>query len=112
MEQQLKLALSQAIDEFNNNRASILKLAFDSGGQNAVTKAEQEYDKLRDTYFEILRKQLDKNNHLYEELIAAANSKTEKLIASVNQLNNINEIINLITAVTKLVGRIIINLAI
>lgn len=112
MEEQLKMALSQAIGEFNNNRTSILRLAFESGDHNAVTKVEQEYDALRSAYFEILRRQLDKNNHLYEKLIAAANSETERLRASVNQLNNINDIINLTTAVINLVGRIIIMLAV
>lgn len=112
MEEQLKKALSQAIGEFNNNRVSILQLAFDSGDLKAVTKIEQEYDALRSAYFEILRRQLDKNNYMYEELITAANSETENLRASVNQLNNINEIINLTTTVVNLVGRILIMLAI
>ena len=112
MEEQLKTALSQAIGDFNNNRTLILRLAFDSGDPNAVDKIEQEYDALRSAYFEILRRQLDNNNHLYEELITAANSETERLRTSVNQLNNINDIINLTTAVINLVGRIIIMLAI
>jgi len=105
MEEQLKLTLSQAIGEFNSNRAAILLLAHKAGGQAAVIKVEQEYDALRDAYFEILRRQLDKNNHLYERLITAANSETEKLKASINQLNNINDITNLATAVINLVGR-------
>lgn len=112
MEEQLKLALSQAIGEFNNNRAAILQLANTSGGQAAIIKVEQEYDALRDAYFEILRRQLDKNNHLYEQLINVANSETERLRASVNQLNNINDIINLATAVVSLVGRILIVLGV
>jgi hypothetical protein len=112
MEEQLKLALSQAIDEFNNNRDAILQLANTSGGQAAIIKVEQEYDALRDAYFEILRRQLDKNNHLYDQLINVANSETERLRASVNQLNNINDIINLATAVVSLVGQILIVLGV
>jgi DNA gyrase inhibitor GyrI len=112
MEEQLKLALSQAIGEFNINRAAILQLANTSGGQAAIIKVEQEYDALRDAYFEILRRQLDKNNYLYEQLIDVANSETERLRASVNQLNNINDIINLSTAVVNLVGRILIVLGV
>jgi len=112
MEEQLKLTLSQAIGEFNSNRAAILLLAHTTGGQAAVIKVEQEYDALRDAYFEILRRQLDKNNHLYEQLITAANSETEKLKASINQLNNINDITNLATAVINLVGRSLIVLGI
>ncbi|MDR0801392.1 hypothetical protein [Fluviicola sp.] len=107
MEGQLKTVLSETIRDFNSNRTSILKLAFDSGGQAAVTKVEQGYDALRNAYSEILRRQLDKNNHRYEELVTAANSETEKLKASINQLNNINDITNLMTAVVKFIGRII-----
>lgn len=108
MEEQLKITISQAIGEFNNKRAAILQLAFNNGGQDAVKKVEQEYDALRDAYFEILRRQLDKNNHLYEQLISAANKETENLRASVAQLNNINSIIDLATSVINLVGRVIL----
>lgn len=112
MEEQLKLTLSQAIGEFNSNRSAILQLAYTNGGQSAVNKLEQEYDALRDSYFEILRHQLDKNNHQYEQLINAANSETDKLRASINQLNNINDIISSATAVINLVGRILIVLGV
>jgi DNA repair exonuclease SbcCD ATPase subunit len=112
MEEQLKLTLSQAIREFNNHRSAILQLAFTGGGQTAVDKVEQEYDALRDSYFEILRRQLDKNNHLYEQLISAANTETEKLLTSVNQLDNINDIINLATSVINFIGRIVIVLGV
>lgn len=112
MEEQLKLTLSQAIGAFNSNRAAILQLAHTNGGQAAVIKVEQEYDALRDAYFEILRRQLDKNNHLYEQLLIAVNSETEKLKVSVNQLNNINSITTLATTVINLVGRILIVLGV
>lgn len=112
MEEQLKFTLSQAIGEFNNNRAAILQLANTNGGQVAVHKVEQEYDALRDAYFEILKRQLDKNNYLYDQLTTSANNETEKLRASLNQLNNINDIINLSTTVINLVGRILIVLGV
>jgi methionine synthase II (cobalamin-independent) len=112
MEEQFKIALSHAIGEFNNNRTSILKLAFESGDLNDVEMIEQEYDALRSAYFEILRRQLDKNNHLYVGLISAANTETERLRESIYQLNNINDIINLTTAVVNLVGRLLIMVAI
>jgi len=112
MEEELKARLSKAISEFNNNRYKILKLAYDSGGNSAVQKAEEEYDALRDAYFEILRRQLDKNNHLYEQLIKNANTETNKLTESIQQLENINKIIELTAAVVNLIGRIIITLGI
>ena len=112
MEEQLKSALSQAISEFNNNRASILQLAFNTGGQKAVNVLETEYDALRDAYFEILKSQLDKNNHLYNKLITDANVETENLKNSINQLNNINAIIDSATAIINLIGRILIVLGV
>ncbi|MEW5677179.1 hypothetical protein ABGT15_12770 [Flavobacterium enshiense] len=108
MEVQLKLALSQAIGEFNNHRSEIIDLAYQNGGQTAVKKIENEYDALRDAYFEILKRELDKNNHLYEELVNVANSETERLKASLKQLNNINDIIKLTTSVINMVGRVLI----
>lgn len=112
MQEQLKITLSQAIGSFNNQRAEILERAFNEGGRPAVTKLVQEYDALRDAYFEILRRELDDNNHLYERLITAAKDETENLKESVRQLDNINDIINLTTSVINLVGRVLIVLGI
>ena len=112
MQEQLKTALSQAIGEFNNRRAEILEQAFNEGGRPAVTRLVEEYDALRDAYFEILRRELDANNHLYEKVLTAANNEVEKLEESISQLNNINEIINLITSVINLVGRALIVLGV
>ncbi|QQT56170.1 hypothetical protein I6I98_13265 [Sphingobacterium multivorum] len=112
MEEQLKITLSQTIASFNNNRAAILRLALNNGGDEAIEKVENEYDTLRSAYFEILRNELDANHHLYEQLITATNSETERLKKSVLSLNNINEIIKLTTEVINLIGRILIVLAI
>ncbi len=110
--QQLTANIAQAITDFNNNRFQILQLAFQNGGQNEVTRLEQEYDALRDAYFEIIQAQLDKNNHLYDQLTTATNTETDKLKTSIAQLNNINNIINLLTSVVNLIGRSIITLGI
>jgi hypothetical protein len=106
MEEQLKQALSEAINGFNNKRAAILQLANTNGGQDAITNAEEQFDALRNAYFQILQKQLDNNNADYQQLITAANTETDKLNNSITQLNNINDIIELTTAVASLVGRI------
>jgi len=108
MEEELKAALAQTIADFNNNRAQILQAAFSTGGQETVTKIEQEYDALRDAYFELLKRQLDKNNHLYEQLMLAAGTETGRLNTSIGQVSNINSIIDLTTSVVNLLGRIII----
>jgi len=108
MEQQLKTSLSNAISEFNKVRFQILQKAFQNGGQDVVLKLEEEYDALRDAYFEILKRELNENNHLYATLIKAANDETQKLTQSIKELNNVNDIIRLTTAVINLIGRIVI----
>lgn len=106
------MLLSQTIGEFNNKRSEILQLAFKEGGHDAVNRVVNEYDVLRDAYFEIVRRQLDRNNHQYEQLINAANYETEKLRRSVSQLRSAIEIINLSGVVISLIGRILIILGI
>ncbi len=112
MEEQFKMALSQAITDFNTSRLKILQLVFEAGGQEAVTKIEQQYDALRNTYFEILKKQLDKNNDQYGKLIKAAQEESEKLKASIQDLNQINDIIKLVGSVFDLAETILKVLAI
>lgn len=106
------MLLSQTIGEFNNKRSEILQLAYKEGGREAVDKVINEHNVLRDAYFEIVRRQLDRNNHQYEQLINAANYETEKLRRSVSQLRSAIEIINLSGVVISLIGRILIILGI
>lgn len=106
------MLLSQTIGEFNSKRSEILQLAYKEGGHEAVNRVVNEYDVLRDAYFEIVRRQLDRNNHQYEQLINIANSETEKLRRSVSQLRSAIEIINLSGVVISLIGRILIVLGI
>jgi len=112
MEEKLKSALSNAIEEFNNKSASILQLAYTSGGQTAVSNVEQGFDALRELYFEILKHQLDENNTLYEQLISAANTEAESLRTSINLLNNIDDILNLVAAVTSSIAQILTTLGV
>ncbi|AGY54564.1 hypothetical protein BRDCF_p1937 [Bacteroidales bacterium CF] len=112
MEEHLRVLLSQTIGEFNNKRSEILQLAYKEGGREAVDKVINEHNVLRDAYFEIVRRQLDRNNYQYEQLINIANSETEKLRRSVSQLRSVGEIITLSGVVINLLGRILIILGI
>jgi len=47
---------------FNKHRYQILQKAFKAGGQDSVLKLEEQYDTLRDTYFGIIKRELDENN--------------------------------------------------
>ena len=107
MEEKLKAALNQAITDFNNSRSKILKLAFNEGGQEAVTNLENQYDALRNAYFDLLKKQLDKNNDQYEKLVVSTREEAEKLTVSIQKLNQINDIIQLVTSVFDLAETIL-----
>ena len=109
--EQLKLNVEQAIAELNKNKSAILQLALNNAGPLALSNAEQKYDSLQNDLLnakiEIVRFGLRKNNHLYEQLISSANLETERLTASVKQLNDISKIINSATVVINLVGQIL-----
>lgn len=107
MEEQIKEDLNQAIADFTKNMVKIKKLAYAQGGQVAVEKVDTYYEDLRNKYFTILKKELDQNNAQYQALMKSVNSETEKLRSSINQLNNINDIMNLVTSVIDLAGKVI-----
>ncbi|MGO4770690.1 hypothetical protein ACEN2I_03430 [Flavobacterium sp. W22_SRS_FK3] len=112
MQTELKKSLSAAISQFNSKRSQLLQTAYQAGGEAAVEKLEEEYDALRDSYFKILQRELDENNHRYIQLTTVAKEEADNLTKSLKKLNNVNEIVDLTTSVINLVGRILIVLAI
>ncbi|MEO8532375.1 MAG: hypothetical protein ABI441_01425 [Flavobacterium sp.] len=112
MQEELKKSLSEAISEFNNKRTQLLQAAFQEGGEPALDKLVEEYDALRDAYFEILKRELDKNNPRYIQLTTATKAEADNLAKSLKKINNVNEIIDLTTSVINLVGRVLIVLGI
>ena len=111
MQDELKNSLSAAISQYNAKRTQLLQAALQSGGQDAVQALEDKYDALRNAYNEILQKELDENNAQYEQLTSAAATEVDKLKESVQQLNNINDTISLVTSVLNLVARVMTVLA-
>lgn len=112
MEEELKAALKQAINLYYSNQSELLKQAFASGGNAAVEKMSREQDALRDAYFDLLKKQLDKHNPQYDSLISQTGVEAEKLQSSLTELNNIGEVIRLLSSVVQLVGNLIIVLGV
>lgn len=111
MQEELKKSLSEAITQFNNRRTQLLQDAFTEGGEPALDKLVEEYDALRDAYFEILKRELDQNNPRYTQLTTATKAEADNLAKSLKKLNNVNEILALTTSVINLVGRVLIVLA-
>jgi hypothetical protein len=111
-EEDIERQLSAAIRAYNNNRAQILLKAFDEGGQPLVQQLEAEYDALRDAYFTLLKKQLDQNNHRYEELTIDLRKEAERLEKDIDRLESTASIMNTIASVINLVGRVLIVLGV
>lgn len=110
MEEELKVTLRKAIDDLTDNLGAIKRLAFKNGGREAVDRINQRLEELRNAYFEILKSELDKNHDNYLLLIEKTNSEGVKLNESVKKLNDINDIINLLTSVINLSGQILTKL--
>lgn len=112
LEQELLDSLNKSIESFNRNRVAILKKAFDEEGDDAVNKLEQEHDALRDAYFEVLKRQLDQNNHRYEELMKEATSEAKEIEKAIDRLERVSQILNAMAQTVSIVGRALIVLGV
>lgn len=107
-EDELKKCLANAIEAFNKNRVPILKKAFEEGGDDAVAQLEREYDSLRDAYFEILQRQLDRNHHRYDELTMAVISEAQSLEKAITSFEEVVNVIKLFGKTISLIGQVVI----
>ena len=99
--------LAQAIQQFNNCRATILSDANVQGGQDAVTALENKYDELNSQYCAMLAADLDENNAAYSGLSDDANAQVDLLQASVANLTSVNDAINALSSVISIVAKIV-----
>lgn len=104
--EELKEKLDRAIKEFNRNRARLLKMAFAEGGQDAVKRLEDNYDKMRKEYFKLLQAQLDQNAPAYQQLTADAEREAGKLEESLKQMQKATDILNLLSSVAEKLGKL------
>lgn len=107
-DEELKAKLRKAIETFNINRVALLKKAFQEGGDAQVDELLKEHDDLRDAFFEILARQLDRNSVRYLELVGKANNTTDQLQASIDKLDKIADIIDKTASVISAVGRALV----
>ena len=111
-EEALKLKLAKSIESFNRQRVPLLKRAFLQGGDEAVSQLEREYDALRDAYIDVLKRQLDANNHRYEELTNTATARAVELQESIDALDQVSNIIDGMGRVVSAVGSMLVILGI
>jgi hypothetical protein len=105
-EEALKAELDAAITAFNTRRTQLLKKAFDEGGDAAVAALEQQHDTLRTAFFDLLKRQLDRNNAQYVELTTVATKETAALKSAIESLANVASILKLATSVVRLIGKV------
>lgn len=110
--EELQVQIMNAIAAYNQHRAQILQDALNHGGAPLVEQLEGEYEALRDAYFELIRRQLDRNNHRYDQLTQEAASTASAIEQSVTSLANTTQILNTIAGAVNLIGRILIVLGI
>ena len=103
----VKQAISDAIDAFNSNRYDILQAAFKEGGRTEVDSLNQEYDTLRDAYFELVNRELDENNGQYADLTQQASAATLRLTQVVAAFATASQVVNAMASVIDIVGRVI-----
>lgn len=106
-EEELKAELDGAIRAFNRRRSELLQKALAEGGDAAVAQLEAQHDALRDAFFDLLKRQLDRNNERFAELTTAASSEAEKLRKAIDSLARIASVLNLFASVIGLVGRVV-----
>jgi len=75
----LKEAMRKRMRKFNRHRTAILHKAYKRGGDKAVAAVEQRYDEMRDAYFKLLQRGLDRNAQDYQALTQAASAYTKVL---------------------------------
>lgn len=104
--------LAAAITAFDRKRANIIAAAFADGGADRVAEVLKEYTALRDAAFELNRAQLDANNADYKELMTQCDTETDALKATIKRLQSIADVMDTLTKVINLVGRILIVLGV
>ena len=75
--------------------------------QYAVAKLEEQHDALRNAFFDLLKRELDKNNDRFAELTGAASSEAENLKNAIDSIARIASILRLFASVIGLVGRVV-----
>jgi hypothetical protein len=110
--EELKKELDDAIRVFNLKRVALLQSAFERGGDDQVMQLESEYDALRDSYFELVSRELDENNHRYDQLVSDATDATRDLSKSISTVGEVATVIDRASRVVNLVGRLLITLGV
>lgn len=108
----LQRQVMRAIEAYNRRRFDVLRLAMEEDGPERVDELESEYDALRDAYFELIRTELDQNNHRYQQITDQAAATASAIEQSVATLASTAAVLNTIASTVNLLGRVLVVLGI
>jgi len=100
--------IQAALNKFDSQGAELLQDAFNQGGTDAIIKLQNEQQALRDSLFELMRRQLVANSAQFPNLMADTIAATKTITNSINSLAGFATILGNITTVVNLVGRVLI----
>jgi hypothetical protein len=100
--------IQNALDKYDGQRSTLLEKAFEAGGADAVSKLEDEHQALRDSLFELMKRQLIANSAKFPSLMDDTINATKAITSSINSLSKFADILGSITQVVNLVGRAVL----
>jgi RNA processing factor Prp31 len=106
--EELKKALGDSMTTYCTHRARTIEEAYNNGGSEKVRDLEEEYSNLKDAYYEITARQLMRNDPRYDSLIKEAIKANKDLQDDIENLKDISKIINAMTSVVNIIGKIIV----
>jgi hypothetical protein len=106
--QALANAIQDDLDSYDQKRAALLQKAFDEGGADAVAKLEDEHQALKDSLFELMKRQLVANSAKFPTMMDDTIAATKAITSSIDSLSKVSDILGNITQVVNLVGRLVL----
>src|SRR5713101_7947834 len=100
--------IQSALDKYDAQRSTLLEEAFRAGGADAVSKLEDEHQALRDSLFELMKRQLIANSAKFPSLMDDTINATKAITSSIDSLSKFADILGSITQALNLVGRVVL----
>jgi len=108
---ELQTKTRTAILAYNMNRVQLVQTALQEGGREAVSRLEDEFVALCNAEHELTRTELNQNHPQYQSLMEDAVENGNLLQASILELQNIDNILDVMAKTVALVGRVLLVLA-
>lgn len=105
-------AIDAAVGALENKLPTILKAAFDEGGDEQVQNVLDELHALRAARFELLRARLDKSNPSFAQLARNARDASRDIDKEVKHLDRVSSLLATVANAVNLAARLLVLFAI